>query len=114
MDTYWTSDDHEAEATIQPCVRERGRWAGMVEGWSPTYAAHDAHDPPAGVIAHTCDLHGRPPSALWPLGVLVVIRSGACSSEIDCSRCVMGKAKKGSRGCGQEQQERSEDARCDD
>lgn len=36
-------------------------------GRSPTYAAHDAHDPPAGVIAPTCALHGRPPSAVWPV-----------------------------------------------
>lgn len=26
---------------------------------SPTYAAHDAHDPPAGVIADTFRHHGR-------------------------------------------------------
>lgn len=57
-----TWDDHKAVWTVQPCVKLERR------GWSPTYAAHDAHDPPAGVIAHTCDVHGRPPSALWLLG----------------------------------------------
>lgn len=70
--------NHELRPLIALCQECRGQR----ESGSPTYAAHNAHDPPAGVIAHFRRLHDRLSEPYGPLAgtSVVFLRSVACSS----------------------------------
>lgn len=78
----------------------KGKQKTEADAWkSPTYAAHDAHDPPAGVIAHTSRLHGRPLklfASLFDAERGVTRSSGACSRlSIDrWARCGKGEGSR--------------------